>query len=108
MNKYKLTKLHEKIFDICINISYILLIISALGLSQKTPTYLQSLDYYIRVYTCLLLIWRFNPFRSYYEFTTLDRKIAFSAGLFILTTTVINQYTDYIKNKVGNFLNISI
>ena len=44
MNKYKLTKLHEKIFDICINISYILLIISALGLSQKTPTYLQSLD----------------------------------------------------------------
>ena len=108
MNKHQLTKFQEQIFDICINISYVLLIISALGLSQKTPTYLQSLDYYTRIYTCLLLIWRFNPFRTHYEFTTLDRKIAFSAGLFILTTTVINQYTDDIKNKVGNFLNISI
>jgi hypothetical protein len=92
MKKYQPTKLHEKIFDICIYISYFLLIISALGLSQNSLTYLKSLDYYIRLYTCLFLVWRFNPFRSYYKFTDFDRKLAFSAGLFILTTTIINQY----------------
>lgn len=106
MNKHTLTKWQERVFDICINISYFLLIISALGLSQTAPKYLQSLDYYIRVYTCLFLIWRFNPFRTHFEFNELDGKIAFSAGLFILTTTVINQYLDDIKYKVREILNL--
>lgn len=106
MNKEQLTKWQERVFDICINVSYLLILISSLGLSQSAPKYLYSLDYYIRVYTCIFLVWRFNPFRSYYEFTNLDRKIAFSAGLFILTTTVINEYLDDIKYKVREIINL--
>ena len=49
-------------------------------------------------------MWRFNPFRTYYEFTELDRKIAFSAGAFILTTTVLNQYLLLLKNKAQNLI----
>jgi hypothetical protein len=85
-------KFQNKFFDLFIIISWILLIISALGLSQAAPKFLEELDYYVRIYICLFLIWRFHPFRSQYEFTDLDRKIAFSAGMFILTTTVLNQY----------------
>jgi hypothetical protein len=92
-----LHKWQERLFDLFIYSTYILIIISALGLSESAPKYLDYLDYYVRIYICLFLIWRFNPFRSYYEFTNLDRKIAFSAGLFILTTTALNQYIDYIK-----------
>lgn len=100
----QLHKWQEKIFDLFIYSSYILIIISALGLSETAPKYLHSLDYYVRIYICLFLIWRFNPLRSSYEFTDLDRKIAFSAGLFILTTTALNQYLELIKNFVKKFL----
>lgn len=95
----QLHKLQERFFDLFILVSYILIIISAFGLFQSAPKYLNTLDYYVRIYICLFLIWRFNPFRRYYEFTELDRKIAFSAGLFILTTTALNEYLNYIKEK---------
>jgi uncharacterized BrkB/YihY/UPF0761 family membrane protein len=100
MNKYKLHYWQEKMFDIFIYISYFLIIISSLGLSINAPRYLQSLDYYVRVYICLFLIWRFNPLRSHYDFTNLDRKIVFSAGVFILTTTALNQYLEYFKHEI--------
>ena len=100
--KKSLHKFQEKFFNLFITISWILIIISALGFSQLAPTFLEDLDYYVRIYICLFLLWRFHPFRSHYEFTDLDRKIAFSAGLFILTTTVLNQYLVNIVNKFKN------
>lgn len=101
--KKSLHKFQEKFFNLFITISWILIIISALGFSQLAPTFLEDLDYYVRIYICLFLLWRFHPFRSHYEFTDLDRKIAFSAGLFILTTTVLNQY---LVNLVNTFKNL--
>jgi len=104
MNKQQLNKWQERMFDIIIYITYFLIILSSLGLSQSAPKYLQSLDYYVRIYICLFLMWRFNPLRTHYEFTNLDRKIAFSAGAFILTTTALNQYLEVIKNKISNLI----
>ena len=98
MNKIHIYQ--ERLFDITIYISYGLIILSSLGFSQLAPKYLQILDYYVRVYICLFLMWRFNPLRTSYEFTDLDRKIAFSAGAFISTTTVLNQYLQLMKDKI--------
>lgn len=98
--KTTLHKYQERIFDFIIYTSYFLIIVSALGLSESAPKYLNDLDYYVRIYICLFLMWRFNPFRTHYEFTDLDRKIAFSAGAFILTTTALNQYLVDFKNKI--------
>ena len=92
MASARLHKWQEKIFGIVVYATYFLIIASSLGLSQTAPMYLQHLDYYVRIYICLFLIWRFNPLKSRYEFTDLDRKIAFSAGVFILTTTALNEY----------------
>jgi len=97
--KKSLHKFQEKFFNLFITISWILIIISALGFSQLAPAFLEDLDYYVRIYICLFLLWRFHPFRSHYEFTDLDRKIAFSAGLFILTTSVLNEYLVNLVNK---------
>ena len=80
------------------------MILSAFGLYETRPKFLQSLDYYVRIYVCLFLIWRFNPLRSHYEFTDLDRKIAFTAGLFILTTTALNQYVEQLKDIIKNII----
>ena len=95
---------HEKIFTAVLFISYMLIFVSFFGLSNSAPEYLATLDYYIRVYTCLFLIWRFNPFRTLDKFTELDRKITFSAGLFILTTTALNNYVVMINDKVRNII----
>lgn len=95
---------HDKFFTGFLFISYILIFASFFGLSNSAPEYLATLDYYIRVYTCLFLIWRFNPFRTLDKFTELDRKITFSAGLFILTTTALNNYVVYINDKVRNII----
>lgn len=94
----------EKLFDLFIYLSYFLIVLSFFKIAQFSPTYLFNLDYYVRIYICLFLIWRFNPFRTHYEFTSLDRKIAFSAGLFILTTTVLNKYFTDARNKLSNLI----
>ena len=104
MKSTTLHKYQERIFDLAMYISYALIIISSLGLSVSAPKYLVDLDYYVRVYICLFLIWRFNPLREKYEFTELDRKIAFSAGTFILTTTALNEYLVKIKDAVKKFM----
>ena len=98
-----LNDIQERFFDIFIYVSYSLILISALGLSKTAPEYLNDLDYYVRIYVCLFLIWRFNPF-VHVSFTELDRKIAFSGGLFILTTTALNAYLLNIKDKVFHYI----
>ena len=100
MKSSTLHKYQERLFDLFIYTSYFLIFVSALGISETAPKYLANLDYYVRVYICLFLMWRFNPFRTHYEFTDLDRKIAFSAGAFILTTTALNQYLVDFKDKI--------
>ncbi len=100
-----LHSIQDNLFNIFIIVSYILIFVSFLGLSSSAPKYLASLDYYIRIYICLFLIWRFNPLRHVDKFTDLDRKIAFSAGMFILTTTALNNYLIDIEHKVKNIIN---
>jgi hypothetical protein len=98
----KLNDFQERFFDIFIYFSYFLILISFFGLSNTAPNFLESIDYYVRIYICLFLIWRFNPLREVQNFTDLDRKIAFAAGMFIITTTALNQYLVDIKEKVKN------
>lgn len=97
---YTLTQFQESVFDVFMWISYILLVVSAFGFSQSAPKYLYILDYSVRTYICLFLIWRFNPWRQEVLFNSLDRTIAFNAGLFILTSAVLNEYLQPIENKV--------
>ena len=107
ISKSKIHEYQSYFFDFFVYLSYTLIFISAIGISQIDPKYLDSLDYYIRIYICLFLMWRFNPLRSEYEFTDLDRKIAFSAGAFILTTTALNQYLIQLKEILKDNIKIN-
>jgi hypothetical protein len=80
----------EKVFDFVVGITYLLYFIIAFGLSETAPVYLKQLDNFIKIYISLFLIYRFNPFRET-KFTELDKKIVFSAGVFVLATTTINK-----------------
>lgn len=91
-------RFQNKIYDIVVYVTWALYIAIALGLSANAPQYLDDLQYYVKMYVSLFLIYRFNPFRRV-KFTGLDAKIAFSAGIFLLTTTAINTIlTSYVKN----------
>ena len=85
-----LNKIQNTAFNIFIITSYLLYILFAVGLFSRAPQYLETLDYYVKIYISLFLLFRFNPFRDI-NFTELDRKIAFSAGIFLFTTTAVNQ-----------------
>jgi hypothetical protein len=97
-------KVQEHIFDITFIIIYVLYFLIALGLSATAPKYLAFLDYYVKIYVSLFLIWSFNPFNKRRKFTSLDRKIALNAGIFVLfaTTSLNHIVIDYFKN-VFNF-----
>jgi hypothetical protein len=99
-----LYKIQDQLFNLFIIVSWSLIIISALGFYQNTPKYLSDLNYYVSIYICLFLMWRFHPFKSKYEFTDLDRKIAFNAGLFIFTTTALHKYLLNVEEQIKKYL----
>jgi hypothetical protein len=85
-----LYKFQYNAFIVIVYVSWILYISILLGLYAKAPKYLDTLHSFVKIYISLFLIYRFNPFR-HVKFTELDTKISFSAGLFLLGTTAINQ-----------------
>jgi hypothetical protein len=102
----RLHSFQNRVFDLVVYITWGLYIIIALGLSANAPQYLDDLQYYVKLYVSLFLIWRFNPFRNI-NFTYLDKKIAFSAGVFLLATTAIegflHNYLEQVKSYVQLF-----
>ena len=91
----------EKIWDFVFYFSYFLYFLFVIGFANNAPEYLIPLNYYVQIYVSLFLIIRFNPF-SKIKFTELDKKIAFTAGLFIVSTTILNKsmldYVEEVKN----------
>ena len=95
-------RFQTRLFNTIIYTTYFLYIVIALGLSAKAPQYLSDLLYFTKIYVSLFLVFRFNPFREV-KFTDLDRKIAFSAGTFLLATIAIDKI---LKNHLSELTNI--
>ena len=93
----------EIVVNIFIAVSWLLIILTFIGVFTEYPQVFDKVAFYMKIYMCLFLIWRFNPIRHYLfhnkiTFTELDRKIAFSAGLIILSTIVIKEYLVYMTS----------
>ena len=107
-------ELQYKFYDIVIKLTYFLTFLSFLGLSAYAPNYLETLNNFTRVYVSLFLIWRFNPFRDSYlnplrnkvTFTKLDRKIVFTSGILVLSTTVFNKHMVELKDKLVQYIKL--
>ena len=61
------------------------------GILQKEPELLSLIDYWVKVFVGIFLIYRFNAYFPA-KFTDFDRRVVFSAGMFMIVTTVINVY----------------
>ena len=101
--KKNIYKFQYNLFTIIIYITWALYISILLGLSVNAPQYLDDLQYYVKIYVSVFLIYRFNPLRRV-NFTRLDAKIAFSAGLFLITTTAINTILKTYLSNITQYL----
>lgn len=92
----------DKTFDIIWIIIYTLYFGIAFGLSTQAPKWLTFFDFIIKVFISAFLIIRFNPYNQIH-FSNLDQKIAFSAGFFVLATTlttkIMSVYTNDLISK---------
>ena len=106
--KEKILKTQEKFFDYYIYLTYIAVFASFFGLSYLTVD-TAYLDKFVKAYISLFLIWRFNPYNKRKSFSSLDSKIAFNAGIFLLATTVLDAYINntkrYFKHLIKKDLN---
>jgi hypothetical protein len=87
LSKNTINAYQELFFDIAIILTFILFFLYFFSISHKAKNYLDLVNNIIIIYISLFLLYRFNPFKKKYDFTNLDRKIAFSAGVFIFSST---------------------
>ena len=83
---------------------YILYLLTALGIWSQAPQYLNSLEYFLQIFIGVLLIVFNNPF-SKHKFRPVDKKLAFSAGFFLLASTTLNTFLRRLSDpfkKVGD------
>lgn len=91
---YDLDKIQDKTLDVILFITYFLYFLLALGIYFISPQYINLLHDIVKIYICFFLIYRFNPWRNT-KCNHLDKRIAFSAGFFLLSTTIFENILKY-------------
>jgi hypothetical protein len=84
-----------------------------IGVFTDKPVLFENINFVIKVCIALFLVYRFNGYRrKKIEFTELDRKAGYSAGMYILIISFINYYNKYIEmlrsrtqKYINNFYN---
>ena len=89
----------DKTYDTIWVIIYILYFGIAFGLSTQAPKWLSFFNLLIKVFISVFLIIRFNPYNKI-QFSNLDQKIAFSAGFFVLATTLTTKIMSVYTNNI--------
>ena len=91
------------IFKWVSRLSWLIFILLIIGYFKTPPAFFVTFTFFVKVFIALFLIYRFNSYRTKITFTELDRKIAFSAGCFIL----LFSFTDYVAvftNELKSFV----
>ena len=93
-----------RIFNITLILTYLLMALIIVGGFDSAEKYLSDIQYYLKIYVCLFLIYRFNPLRKVQECTYFDRRVAFSSGLFLLFATLINEVLLVYIKEIRSYL----
>jgi hypothetical protein len=100
-------KNYQSIFIYLLILSYILYALIFIGIVNNSPSYLETLNFVLKIYVSLVLLIRFNPLINR-PFTEFDKKIVFSSALFLISTTTINEVainSERIVTYIRNFIN---
>lgn len=89
-------------FDI---VTVIMFCIFIFGFIFNVPFIFIQINFLIKVSIAIYLMYKFNDFRVKITFTTLDKKICFSAGFYIFVFSfadVINSYFIHLRTMLLN------
>jgi hypothetical protein len=90
--------LEYKFISVFSYITKISLLLFMVGIFQSKPSYLIEINFFIKVLIALFLVYRFNSYRTQkIVFTDLDRKVAYSAGKYILLISFIDISEHYME-----------
>ena len=105
---------HQRLYMYTLYASYFLIFAAMTGIAKVSPAYLDRLESWLKYYVAVFLILRFNPWsegtRS--ESAAFDRRIAFSAGVFLLLSSALanaltRQLTSGISSITGHSFDVS-
>lgn len=80
-------------FVIANYVVYLLYVITYFGIWREAPEYLEYMRTLLKLYVGIVLVLTFNPFIPMYS-SGMNRQIAFSAGIFILTGLSLDKILD--------------
>lgn len=79
-------------------ITKIVLVFFIIGVFTDKPNGFLAINFVIKVFFSLYLIYRFNNYRKQkIQFNDLDRKICYSAGIYIFTFSFVDVIQSYIE-----------
>ena len=93
INKDNLISYQSKIFDYVIFFSYFLYIAIFLGIFSNAPKYLKSLS--------------INPLNNS-DFNKFDKKIIYNTAIYLLTTTVLTDFTISYLNQIQTYIKTNV
>lgn len=77
------------------------------GITQTESSYILQVNFVLKILIALFLVYRFNRYRYKINFTELDRRVAHSAGWYILFISFAD-YLETIKSHLHTFFGKSI
>tara|TARA_Y100000816_G_C26104076_1_gene586074 strand:+ start:1351 stop:1704 length:354 start_codon:yes stop_codon:yes gene_type:complete len=97
VNTFLKQRWHQKTYIYILYFSYILFGLAFTGIVTVNPLYLTTLETILKYYICIFLIVRFNPWfnpKPRSEKERFDRRISYSAGVFLLLTTAVTKIAE--------------
>uniref|UniRef100_A0A6C0JW80 Uncharacterized protein n=1 Tax=viral metagenome TaxID=1070528 RepID=A0A6C0JW80_9ZZZZ len=79
-------------------ITKIVVVLFIIGFFTNNPDSFLAINFFIKVLFSIFLIYRFNNYRkNKIQFTDLDRKICYSAGIYIFMFSFIDVIQSYVE-----------
>lgn len=88
-----------------VGLSYITYICIFLGISYILPQYIRALSNLMHIVIAVILMYKFNPFRSEIKFTNSDASLIFFMAVFIIMSTGITEFALTFFDSVKNIFN---
>lgn len=82
---------YKKIFLMFNYLTYILYFVVYFNVWQAAPDYLNNINFFLKIYVSLVLIYFFHPFQKI-KFDIFHRQLIFSGALFILSSVSLSAF----------------
>jgi len=87
---------YENAYKYGLLVTYVLYFLTFFRLWDSAPKYLSLFDYFFQLFVGLVLVYFFNPITRH-RYGKIHKRIAFSAGIFLLTSTTLSAFMTNIK-----------